>query len=313
LVHELLKRGDEAVVIDNLLTGNREVLPKKVPFFQMDGGLIIGVEDVLRKYTIDACVISSLLNGGMGSINMPFQYYHNNFIVVFYLLQALIRHGVRRVILSSSLDVYGSDVPGPVDENIPIHPANPLGKTLAQCEGLLADLVHAEKLSCIVFRMGNIGGSAPDGAVGPWPGSDNLIAAMMDVAHGSREHLPVSGNPAYDILHIADAVEAHMVAMRRLGNRAGMEVFVLVSGTALPLDEIITLAESVTHREIHTQNGEMPFDPVPTMQADVTLAVRELWRRTPLAMDRVLHDAWEWRKKFQKSNGAGSGSSPNPH
>jgi UDP-glucose 4-epimerase len=311
LVLGLLKRGDEAVVIDNMLTGHRELLPQKVPFFQIDGGLVMGVTDVLRKYAVDACVICSLFNGGERSQEMPFHYYHNNFIAVFYLLQVLVRQGIRRVILSSSLDIYGSDAPGPVDENTPIRPTNPLGKTQAQCEDLLTDLVHAEKLSCTIFRMGNIGGAAGDGTVGPWPGSNDLITALMDVAHGSREYIPASGDPAYDILHIADAVEAHLVALRRLGNRAGMEKFILASGTALPLGRIITAAESITRRKIRTRDEEMPFDLVPTIQADVTLAVRELWRHAPLPQERVLHDAWEWRKKFSKANGNGSGFSPN--
>jgi UDP-glucose 4-epimerase len=302
LVRGLLKRGDEVVVVDNLLTGHREALPKKVSFFQMDGGLVMGVEDVLRKYAIDACAVCSLLNGGARSLEMPFHCYHNNFIAVFYLLQTLIKHGIRRVVLSSSLEVYGSEAPEPVDENTPIHPTTPLGKTQAQCEDLLADLVRAEKLSCVVFRMGNIGGAAGDGTIGPWPGSNDLITALMDVAHGAREFIPVSGDPSFDILHIADAVEAHLVALCRLGNRAGIEKFVLASGAVVPLAQIIAAAENITHRKIRVQDGETPFDLVPTMRADVTLAVRELWRRAPLSMERVLHDAWEWRKNFSKAH-----------
>jgi UDP-glucose 4-epimerase len=307
LVRELLKRGDEAVVVDNLMTGRREFLPQKIPFFQMDGGLAVGMEDVLRKYTIDACVVCSLLNGGTRSLEMPFHYYHNNFIAVFYLLQMLVKHGVRRVILSSSLDIYGTDVSGPVDENTATNPATPLGKTLSQCEDFLDDLVHAEKLSCIVLRMGNIGGAAGDANIGPWPGSNNLVAALMDVAHGSREYISVSGDPAFDILHISDAVEAHMVSLRRLGNLAGTETFVLASGTLLPLSQIIARAENITHRKIRTQDGEIPFDPIPAMRTDVTLAVQELWRRAPLDIDRVLYGAWEWRKKFPKANAFVSG------
>ncbi|MDR2676950.1 MAG: NAD-dependent epimerase/dehydratase family protein [Puniceicoccales bacterium] len=311
LVHGLLKRGDEAVVIDNLLTGQRGVLPQKVPFFQTDGGLVMGVEDVLRKYAIDACVICSLFNGGERSLKMPFHYYHNNFIAVFYLLQTLIKHGIRRVVLSSSLDIYGPNAPEPVDENTPVYPANPLGKTLSHCEDLLADLVRAEKLSCIVFRMGNIGGAAGDGTIGPWPGSDNLITALTDVAFGAREHISIPGDPIYDILHVADAAEAHMVALRRLGNQASMETFVLASGMPLPLSQIIAMVKNVTHREIFIRDEGTPLDLVPTAQVDVTLAVRELWRHAPLGMERVLHDAWEWRKKFSKADGRGTGFLPN--
>jgi UDP-glucose 4-epimerase len=301
LVHELLKRGDEVVVIDNLITGHREILPKKVPFFQMDGGLVMGVSDVLRKHAIDACIICSLLNGESKSRELPFHYYHNNFIAVFYLLQTLIRHGIRRVILSSSLAIYGSDASNPVDENTTIHPASPLGKIMAQCEDFLTDLVHAEKLSCIVFRMGNIGGAAVNGTIGSLPGSNNLVAAMMDVAYGSREQISLAGDPAIDLLHVADAVEAHAIALRRLGNRAGMEIFALASGTALPLAQIIAYAENITHRKICTGDENVLDDSICTVRANVTLAMRELWRRKPMAIDHILHDAWEWRKKFPKT------------
>ncbi|MDR2340743.1 MAG: NAD-dependent epimerase/dehydratase family protein [Puniceicoccales bacterium] len=313
LIHELLRRGDEAVVIDNLLTGRREILPQRVPFFQMDGGVVLGVHDILRKYAIDACVICSLLNGEARSREMPFHYYHNNFIAVFYLLQTLIKCGIKRVILSASLDIYGANISGVVDEDTTIHPTSPLGKTLAQCEDFLADLVHAEKLSCIIFRIGNIGGASPNRTVGHWPGSNNLIAALMDVAHGSKEYILASGDPALDILHIADVVEAHMIALRRLGNKAETETFILASGTQLRLSQIIAHTENITHREIHTKGGEMPFDLVPTMRANVERAVRELWQHAPLPIDRILHDAWEWRKKFPTTNVGNLKFSPNAH
>jgi UDP-glucose 4-epimerase len=299
LTRALLHLGDEVVVVDNLVSGHRKLLPQSVPFFKVDGGFVFGIEDILQKFTFDACVICSLIGGGARALHLPFHYYHNNFISVFYLLQTLVKHGIRRVILASSLDVYGANPPNPITEDSPFAPSTPLGKSLCHCEDLLLDLVLAEGLSCIVFHMGDLGGALSDGSVGAWPNSsERPIVTAMDVAFGSREDFPICGNnPVCDILHISDAIEAIQIALRRLGNRPACEVFNLASGTSLPLLQILKIVESITHREIPTRSLEaLPVCPS-EIHVDPTRAVRELWKHAPLPIDRVIHDAWEWRKK----------------
>jgi UDP-glucose 4-epimerase len=305
LVHALLKAGHEAIVVDNFSSGHREVLPPHVPLFSHDMGLMVAMEEALRQYPVDGCVLCAMLHGTYLSLQMPFSYYHNNFVGTFYLLQSLLRKGVKRILFRSSLRVYGSHPSLPIGPHSPRSPDSPLGKSLCHCEDLLRDLSKSDGLNCSIFRLGSVGGAMGDGSVGAWPNArERMVATAMDVAYGSRDFfylrgskLPTAdGTPKLELLHVCDVVDAFLQALLRMDGHASVETYNLGTGTPLSVGHFLRRVEEITHRTVTVRELDLlPGYPV-EMCVDPRHVAEELRWNPQKTLDQIIHDAWQWRR-----------------
>ncbi|MDR1438056.1 MAG: NAD-dependent epimerase/dehydratase family protein [Puniceicoccales bacterium] len=308
LVRLFIRAGLEVVVIDNLSSGHREMLPSDVPFHPLDMGLIRAVENVLGAAPIDCCVICAILSGANRSVRMPFPFYHNNFIGVFYLLQALLRQNVKNVLFRSSLKIYGESPPLPISPSTPRNPGTPFATSLCHCEDLLDDLASSDDLNFVSLRLGSIGGALRDGSLGALPnGSSQLVATAMDVALGSRpcfrlrgSNLPTrDGSPLVELLHICDVGNAFLQALRAIamGGRRGGHRLNLGTGNPISVREFIGLAEDVTHRSIAVEEMEKFPGEADETRVDPRHGALEFGWCTELSMEQIIHDAWQWRQR----------------
>lgn len=79
------------------------------------------------------------------SVAQPVRYYHNNVTGTLHLVEAMARHGVRRIVFSSSATVYGDPTELPIRETHPVgHCTNPYGKSKFFIEEMLSDLAVAD-------------------------------------------------------------------------------------------------------------------------------------------------------------------------
>ena len=96
-------------------------------------------EQLFASEQIDAVIHFAGLKAVGESVEKPLEYYANNIGATLSLLNAMRRHGVRRLVFSSSATVYGDHAPVPYREDYePLSAANPYGRSKVMIEHVLS-------------------------------------------------------------------------------------------------------------------------------------------------------------------------------
>ena len=122
-VVELQNAGYDVVVVDNLSNSSEKSLErvakitgKEVPFYKVDILDREGLNKVLDKEQVDACIHFAGLKAVGESVAKPWEYYENNIAGTLTLVDVMRQHGVKNIIFSSSATVYGDPAFIPITE-----------------------------------------------------------------------------------------------------------------------------------------------------------------------------------------------------
>ncbi len=298
-------RGNDVVVLDNLIYGHREAV--------LDAPLVVGemgdralLDRVMEEYKVDAVVHFAAFASVPESVAHPERYFHNNVMATLTLLDAMRDHGVRYFVFSSSCATYGNPVYSPMDEKHPQNPINPYGESKRFCEKMMAAYDEAFGLRYAALRYFNAAGADPEGRIGESHDPENhLIPIVLQVATGKRQAVTVYGSDydtpdgscIRDYIHILDLAQAHALALNRMREGAPSNLFNLGSETGYSVREVIAECEKVTGRSIATLDGpRRPGDP-PRLVASAA-KVRETlgWRAQFPTLQSVIETAWNWEQ-----------------
>jgi UDP-glucose 4-epimerase len=162
MVLELLDRGEDIVVIDDLSTGIRKSVPDSVKLFVGDIGDLDFTYNLLRSHAIDTIFHFAGSVIVPESVSHPLKYYQNNTANSRNLMASAVRAGVRFFIFSSTAAVYGSISDQPVREESPLRPDSPYGRSKLMTEMMLQDVSEAHELRYAILRYFNVAGADPD-------------------------------------------------------------------------------------------------------------------------------------------------------
>ena len=310
----LAEAGYLPVVLDNLSTGHRAAV-RFGPFFQgemADAGLL---ETILRRHRIQAVMDFAAHCDVAESVSDPAKYYRNNVGATLVLLEAMNRAGVRRLIFSSSCAVYGEPERVPLDEDHPLRPINPYGRSKLMIEQVLADFEAAYGLAAARLRYFNAAGADPDGNLGEDHRPEtHLIPLVLQVALGQRPGLEIFGDDfptadgtcIRDYIHIADLARAHRLALERICNGGPGGVFNLGNGSGYSVREVVDTARRVT-------GANIPAKVVQRRQGDPSALVgscrkaREAlgWQPRYPSLSDIIETAWRWHRHHPRGYGDG--------
>lgn len=302
----LLDCGHEAVVMDNLSSGFRDAVP--------GGEFIKG--DLCDRALLDALFSTRRIDGVMHfasfiqvgeSVAHPSEYYRNNVANTINLLDAMERHGVKRLIFSSSAAIFGEPRRVPIDEEHPKAPTNPYGRSKWMVEEILADYERAYGLPHTCLRYFNAAGADPSGKLGERHDPEtHLIPLALQAAAGRIPSIKVFGSDydtpdgtcIRDYIHVTDLCRAHLLAMERLMDGAESRAYNLGNGSGFSVREVIDAARRVTARPIAVlEASRREGDPV-RLVADAARARRELgWQPQYAALDTIIAHAWAWEQQ----------------
>jgi UDP-glucose 4-epimerase len=314
----LAEAGYRLVVVDNLSNAKTSVLPRlreltgnDIEFHRIDLREQAAMEKVLSK-TIHAVVHLAGLKSVAESVAKPALYRDNNVGGTVSLLRAMARHGVRRIVFSSSATVYGDPQRLPMDESHPLRPTNPYGESKLEIERLLtAGAVSGGKLQYAALRYFNPIGAHPSGRIGEDPRGtpNNLLPYVSQVAVGRQPRLKVFGNDyptsdgtgVRDYLHVMDLAQGHVAALRFLEQGRESVVANLGTGRGYSVLELVGAFERACGRKIPVEIAARRPGDVAACVADASLAATRLGWKAALGIDAMCADAWRW----QSANPAG--------
>ena len=322
----LTEKGHQAVVFDNLSHGRRDLLPPGVDFVQGEladrlaiENLFIQAHDLGRPFD-GVLHFAALIEAGESMVR-PEIFFRNNTAATLSLLEAVLAHGPRRLVFSSTAAVYGEPEIVPIKEDARLLPTNPYGESKLLVERMLAWLNRIHGLRYASLRYFNVAG-APEGPGGNITRGEahepesHLIPLVLDVALGRRDSIRIfgvdyptpDGTCIRDYIHVSDLADAHLLALDALEKTAEAVskpssefhplVYNLGNGKGFSVREVIESARRVTRHpipvEIHPRRAGDPA----VLVASSEKAIRELaWKPRYTELDDILRTAWVWHQK----------------
>ena len=261
-VEDLKKRGEEVVVLDNLVYGHRNAVAGGVPFYQGSIGDKELIKHIVIDHKIDACMHYSAYAYVGESVEQPAKYYENNFVETLYLLDALRESGVNRFIFSSTCATYGVPQRIPIDEKHPQWPINPYGWSKLMVERALDSYGTAYGLKYVALRYFNAAG-ASDRCGEDHDPETHLIPLVLKAAMGKIPKVSIfgtdydtpDGTAVRDYIHISDLSGAHLLALDHLRAKKPSEFINLGNGNGYSVKQVIDTAKKITGRDIPVKNG----------------------------------------------------------
>lgn len=311
---ELLTRGYEIVIVDNLGNSSVRVLERlkrisgQTPDFVQtdirDGAAMAGV---MGKFQPDVVLHFAALKAVGESCEDPLEYFHNNIGGTIVLLKAMRDAGVRQLVYSSSATVYGEPASCPVSESTPRSASNPYGRTKLVTEDLIADLCRLDpSFKAAVLRYFNPVGAHVSGLIGEDPAGtpNNLMPYVCRVAVGRLDKLPVFGDDyptpdgtgVRDYIHVVDLARAHVDAIDTM-TRTGQGLTVNVgTGRGYSVLEVVRAFERASGRTIAYDIHPRRAGDIACCYADPALALATMGWKSAFDLDRMCEDAWRWQQ-----------------
>ena len=308
MVRELLDKGFDPLVFDNLSTGHAWAVPED-RLVKGDLADLNALDNVFADCSFDAVMhFASYIQVGE-SVTAPLKYYQNNVANTLNLLAAMERAGIRRFVFSSTAAVYGTPVEVPITENAALRPENPYGRSKLMIEEILADCEHAWGLQSACLRYFNAAGAHLSSEIGEAHNPEShIIPIVLQVALGKREFITINGDDyptpdgtcIRDYVHVCDLAQAHTIALEALLAGRGSMVCNLGNGTGYSIREVIEVCRKVTGHRIPVQIGpRRPGDPALLVASSQKMMQEFGWRPRYAKLEDIVASAWQWHRKRQ--------------
>lgn len=310
---ELLNRGHEVVVVDNLSNSSEEALTrvekitgKKITFYKADILDKEALHTIFKENVIDSVIHFAGLKAVGESVKKPLEYYHNNICGTLVLCEVMRAHGVKKIVFSSSATVYGTPKTVPITEDFPLSTTNPYGSTKLMLEQILTDLNIADsKWNVILLRYFNPIGAHESGTIGEDPKGipNNLVPYITQVAVGKLEKLSVFGDDydtvdgtgVRDYIHVVDLAIGHVKAIEKLQEDKGVSIYNLGTGNGYSVLEMVKSFEKASGKKIPYVINPRRAGDIATCYADASKAKRELGWEAVRGLEKMCEDSWRWQ------------------
>lgn len=300
----LLSRGHQVIALDNLVEGHRAAVPPKAIFCHADLGVRAQIEDVFAKHKFEAVMHFAAEALVAKSVREPSTFYATNISAGVNLLDAMTRHGVKKLIFSSTAATYGEPQTVPIPEDHAKNPINPYGKSKIRFEEILSDYRAYTGLAYATLRYFNAAGASAERGEHHRV-ETHLIPRVLDAAAGAIPHVEVFGTDyatsdgtcVRDYIHVLDIADSHLRALESLDRVSG-EAFNVGNSRGFSILEVLDAAERVTGRKIPRKlSPRRPGDPAVLVASKEKLRQTLGWEAQHSSLEEIISSAWQWKQK----------------
>jgi UDP-glucose 4-epimerase len=209
LTDQLIKAGNEVIVVDNLSTGKEDNLNPKAKFYKLDirDSKIFNVfenekPEMVFHYAAQIDIRKSTED--------PIESANINILGTLNLLENCRKFGTKKIVFASSGGaIYGDAEIIPTPENYPPLPASPYGIEKLIAEHYLDFYKKSYGLNHLILRYANVYGPRQNSK-----GEAGVVAIFTDKL--SKNQIPVingDGTQTRDYVFVNDVVDAAMLAL----------------------------------------------------------------------------------------------------
>jgi len=303
VVAELLARGFEPVVLDDLSHGHRAALPSGVPLIVGNIGDAATLDRAFADIRPHAVMHFAAFIEAGESMRFPEKYFRNNTASALTLLEAVLTHKVSRFVFSSTAALYGTPDKTPIEENAPLSPTNAYGESKLLVEQMLEWLNRIHGLRYASLRYFNVAGAAGEQGEDHQPES-HLIPIALEVALGKRREFAIFGDDyptpdgtcIRDYIHVRDLATAHLLVLQALKERDRL-IYNLGNGQGFSVREVIETVRRVTGHPIPARvSPRRPGDPAVLVASSEKIKKELGWQPEYADLESIVRSAWDWRR-----------------
>jgi UDP-glucose 4-epimerase len=299
---QLVQRGDDVTVLDDLSRGHRKAIPEGARHVEADLLDAAAVNEALRD-GYDGALHFAALALVPESVTRPELYWRTNVIGTRNLLDAMREAGTARLVFSSTCAVYGEPDHVPMTEDLPTRPGTSYGRSKLAVDHMIADECRAHGLGAVSLRYFNVAGASGEQGEHHDP-ETHLIPLVLRAALGLQAEVKVfgtdyptpDGTAIRDYIHIEDLGEAHLLAIE--ATEAGRHrIYNLGNGQGFSVREVIEAARAVTGRDIPVaEAGRREGDPAQLVAASERIRSELGWVPRRPGLETIVGDAWAWHR-----------------
>lgn len=301
VVDLLQRRGDEVVVVDDLITGDAARLVGVVPHVLglAETDATQRLEAIIREHSVDSIIHFAARKRVDESVSRPSWYFQQNLGSLANVLLAAEATGVEQVLFSSSAAVYGSSEGLLLDEATATSPINPYGETKLVGEWMVADAARASGLRAASLRYFNVAGAGE-----PRLGDTavlNLVPMVFEridagaapLIFGADYPTP-DGTCIRDYVHVLDLAEAHLATLDSLAKGdARHDVFNVGTGVGSSVREMIDAILAYVGSDLVAEvRPRRAGDPAAVVADPRLIASTVGWRATR-GLPEIVASAWD--------------------
>jgi len=208
VVDRLVDEGNDVVVVDNLSSGNPSYVNENAIFYKIDlASDVAELNEIFKKHKIEEVWhIAANPDVRVGSEN-PDEIYRNNVLATYNLLEVMRKHGVKRLIFTSTSTVYGEAKVIPTPEDYPTIPISIYGASKVACEAMITSYCHTFDMQAWIYRFANVIGKRSNHGV--------IYDFIMKLKKNPNE-LEILGNGEQNksYIYISDCVDAMFFGLK---------------------------------------------------------------------------------------------------
>lgn len=312
---ELLNRGKEIIVVDDLSNSKietvdkiKQITKKDFKFVKADLKDYSSTEKIFQENQISQVIHFAGYKAVGESVKIPIAYYENNLLSTLNLLKCMEKFNVNNFVFSSSATVYGVNQKMPLKEDFPTGATNPYGRTKLFIEEILKDCyISNPNFNFAILRYFNPIGAHESGLIGENPNGipNNLMPYITKVATGKLKELSIFGNDyptkdgtgVRDYIHVCDLAVGHVLALEKLNQNPGVFICNLGTGNGYSVLEIVKTFNAVNGDLVKFKFAPRRAGDIAICYADTTKAKNELNFVASKTLEDMCKSSYEFEKK----------------
>ena len=307
--HLLIDQGYNITCIDNLITGNKELLPKEVKLEVFDISEKEKVANLIKSNNFDLVMHFAGLIRVDESIEQPDKYRDFNFLKAKKFLETCFENDLKKIIFSSTAAVYGNPKNNRVTEEDLVNPLNPYASSKLELENFIRETSSKYNSNYVILRYFNVAGADEKMRTGLISKvSTHLIKVASEVATNKRDHLMINGDDydtpdgttIRDYIHVSDLADIHLVSAKHLISGGQSDLFNCGYGNGYSVKEIIKNLNDILEKDIKSKIG-------PRRPGDSRMIISNIdkfqkyfkWQPKFNDIKKILSSAVDWEKKLK--------------
>ncbi len=306
----LIDSGHKVHIIDNLSTGNENLIPKNASFTICEIEDENKVSKIVKDEKFDALMHFAGYIQVEESVNFPNKYFFNNTENSIKLFETCKTNGLNNIIFSSTAATYGFSTNKTIDENSNLYPQNPYAESKIKAENYL--IKNKKNLNYIILRYFNVAGADYKMRSGQISNkSTHLIKVLSEVLIGKRKEINIFGNnyntpdgtAIRDYIHVSDLSDIHIKAVEYLLNKCVSNIFNCGYGKGYSVLDVINTAKELYGNIINYNFSSRRAGDVERLVANTNKISNHIkWDPKFNNMKTIIKSSVEWEKKLNEKN-----------
>ena len=305
----LIEKGYNITIIDSLITGNEQLVPKEANLEICDITDTDKVTQILKSKKFEAVLHFAGLIRVDESVKYPEKYIEFNYNKAKIFLDICFQNNLNKVIFSSTAAVYGNPKKDKIIESDELNPLSPYADSKLMLENYLIDQSKNVNVKYIILRYFNVAGADQKmrtGLISKF--STHLIKVASEVATKKRNKLVINGDdyntpdgtPIRDYIHVSDLADIHLKSLEYLLKDNQSEIFNCGYGKGYSIKEVINCLNNLLETNINFEIGPRRDGDSECIVSNSEKFIKAMsWKPKFNDLNYILKTAIAWEKKLK--------------